>query len=70
MAMLTHDFEPSFRAPGRQSAARPDAARAHLAVLKRFLLCALAVLVAGGAVGGVIALKTAVYFSRYHLGAG
>lgn len=70
MAMLTHHFERPFRSSGRQHVVTRVSATVHLAVLRRFLPCALAVLVAGGAVAAVIALKTAIYFSRFHLGVG
>ena len=66
MAMLTHDFERPFRSPANQPLVRPDAAKAHLAAIKRVCLCALTVLLAGGAVAAVIALKTAIYFSHHH----
>ena len=69
MAILTHDFERPVRQAGKQHVGS-DAERSHKAVLKRFFLCALTVLLAGGAVAGIIALKTAVYFARYHLIAG
>jgi hypothetical protein len=39
---------------------------ARLAAVKRFCMCALAALLAGGALAGVIALKTAAYFWRLH----
>ena len=68
MAMLTHDFERSF-SPS-QPLVRPAATNAHLATVKRFCLCALGALLAGSAVAAIIALKTAVYFARFHLGAG
>jgi hypothetical protein len=35
-------------------------------MIKRFYLCALAILLAGGAAAGVIALKTAIFFWRFH----
>ena len=45
-------------------------ATAHLGLIKRVCLCALAVLLTGGAMAGIIALKTAIFFSRFGLGAG
>jgi hypothetical protein len=60
MAMLTHDFEPSFRP--RQPPVRPAAATARLATVKRFGLYALGALLGGSAVAAIIALKTAAYF--------
>jgi hypothetical protein len=35
-------------------------------MIKRFCTCALAALVAGGAVAGIVALKTAIYFWRFN----
>jgi len=70
MAMLTHDFERPVRRSSKQRRVGSDADRSYTAVLKRLFLCALTVLLAGGAVAGIIALKTAVYFARYHLIAG
>jgi hypothetical protein len=68
MAMLMHDFERAFRP--RQPPVRPAAATAHLATVKRVGLCALGALLGGSAVAAIIALKTAAYFARFHLGAG
>jgi hypothetical protein len=74
MTILTHTgarFKPAAQSSGRRDTA--GAANAHLAVIRRFGMCALAVLLAGGAAAGVIALKTAIFFLRYHyhsLGAG
>jgi hypothetical protein len=68
MAMLTHDYERSFRP--RQPPVRPAAAIAHLATVKRFGVCTLGALLGGSAVAAIIALKTAAYFARFHLGAG
>jgi hypothetical protein len=67
MTMLTHSrgrFERVLYSSGRRDNVRAGAAQAHLATIKRFCVCALTVLVAGGAVAAVIALKTAVYLSR------
>ena len=66
MAMLTHDFERPARSLGKQLYDRSDTGKARLVMLKRFCLCALTVLLAGGAVAAVIALKTAIYFSYHH----
>ena len=61
MTMLTH--------PGSESASWRPARRAaagttNRAVLKQFSLRAVGVLLAGGAVAGIIALKAAIFFSR------
>ena len=70
MAMLTHDFERLFRPSDGRPRVRPTAARAHLAAIKRFCLCALTMFLAGGALAVVIALKAGIYFWRFKLGAG
>jgi hypothetical protein len=69
MTMLTHTCAPSKPAPHlseRRDTVGAGAADAHLAMIKRFCLCALTILVAGGAAAGVIALKAAIYFWRFH----
>jgi hypothetical protein len=70
MAMLTHDIERPFHPSEAQQRIRPSAVRAHLAMVRRFCLYALTILLAGGALAAVIALKTAIYFWRFKLGAG
>jgi hypothetical protein len=69
MAMLTHGLERTFRSSDKRQLVRLDAA-AHPATIKRVCLIAATLLLAGGAMAAGIALKTAIYFSRYHLGAG
>jgi hypothetical protein len=67
MTMLTHSrgpFETASYSSGKRDNVRAGAAQAHLATIKRFCICALTLLVAGGAVAAIIALKTAVYLSR------
>jgi hypothetical protein len=44
----------------------PIRANTHTATIKHFCLCALMALIAVGTVGGLIALKTAAYFWRFH----
>jgi hypothetical protein len=68
MAMLTRDFERPFHP--RQVPVGPAAASEHLATVKRFGLYVLGALLGGSAVAAIIALKTAAYFARLHLGAG
>jgi hypothetical protein len=70
MAMLTHDLKRPFHPTEKQLQVRAGAASAHLAMIKRVCLCALTVLLAGGALAAVIALKAAIYFWRFKLGAG
>ena len=67
MAMLTHDFGRPVRATGKPRTARADSANAHLAMIKRLCLIASTLLLAGGALAAIIALKTAIYLSRFHL---
>jgi hypothetical protein len=67
MTMLTHPRGPFERAA--DSSGRPDtvgaaAAKAHLATIKRFCICALTVLAAGGVLAAIIALKATIYLSR------
>lgn len=68
MTMLTHTgnrFKPASYSPGRRDTAGATPVGAHLAVFKRFCVCAVAVLLAGGAVTGIIAIRTAAYFWRF-----
>jgi hypothetical protein len=67
MAMLTHDFERPVRSAGGQRLAQVDSAKTHFAMIKHFCLIASTLLLAGGALAAIIALKTAIYFSRFHL---
>jgi hypothetical protein len=48
MAMLTHDLERTFRPSEAPRRLRAGTASAHLAMIKRFCLCALTILLAGG----------------------
>jgi hypothetical protein len=67
MTMLTHAggrSGPTSHLSGGRDAARAGGASAHMAMLKRFCMGALATLIVGSAVVGIIALKTAVALSR------
>jgi hypothetical protein len=69
MTMLTHIHTPRERAA--YSLARPDtiasgATRARIAAIKRACWSAVMILLAGGALTGIVALKASVYFRRYH----
>jgi hypothetical protein len=69
MTMLTHSrgpFERSAYSSGRRDTAGAGAAEAHLAMIKRFCICALTILAAGGALAAIIALKAAIYYWRFH----
>jgi hypothetical protein len=67
MTTLTPTRGPLERVPyssGRRDAV--GAGPAQVTMIKRFCMCALAALVAGGAVAGIVALKTAIYFWRFN----
>lgn len=69
MTTLTHHRE--FQASSSNSSERRDPVRtgtanAHMAMIKRFCVSALLALLAGGAVAGIMALKGAAYFWRFH----
>ena len=69
MTMLTHPRGPLDQAAdssGRLDTVGTAAAKAHLATIKRFCMRALPVLIAAGALTGIIALKAAIYFWRFH----
>jgi hypothetical protein len=73
MTMLMHARGPFERAPasseGRDTVgAGPEQAHenTHLAMIKRFCLCALVALLAGGALAGIMAIKVAAFFWRFH----
>ena len=71
MTMLTHARSPLQRptnSPRRQDAAAADAAEAHLAMIKRFCMCALTILLAGGTLAGIIALKALAVFHNLNIG--
>jgi hypothetical protein len=72
MTMLTHaggPFHQPRHSPGRQDAAAAGAAEAPLATIKRFCMCAFTILLAGGALAGIIALRAIAVFhaSNIHL---
>ena len=70
MTMLTH-ARGSFQRPTfsseRQDAAGADAAEARLAKIKRFGICALTLLLAGGALTGIVALRTIAVFHSLNM---
>ena len=67
--MLRHELEQPFRPSEAPQRVRSGVARTHLAMIKRVCPCVLTVRLAGGALAAVIALKTAIYFWRFKLGA-
>jgi hypothetical protein len=72
MTMLTHTHIPlersSYSPQSRdaKTGAETDAAGTRLATIKRICLCACAALLAGGAMAGIIALRTAIYLARFN----
>jgi hypothetical protein len=69
MTMLTPARGPFARASYSselRGSAKAGAANAHLAMIKRFCVSALLALLAGGAVAGIMALKAAAFFWRFH----
>jgi hypothetical protein len=66
MSTLTHHFDDSLHSPERQNIVRTSTARKRLAAIKRLCLGALPLLLTGGLLVGLIALRTAIYFSRIH----
>jgi hypothetical protein len=70
MTMLMHTRGPFERAPNsseRQDATGTDAAEARLAMIKRFGICALTLLVAGGALTGIVALRAIAVFHSLNM---
>jgi hypothetical protein len=77
MTMTTHTSRPLQRTPSpsaRLTSLEPHAAAADLAarraaqraVIRQFCRIGLTILLAGGALAGIIALKTMVYFWRFN----
>lgn len=66
MTMLTHIRGPLERAAYAPARADSVARDARIAMIRRVCWSALMILLAFGALTGIVALKTAVYFWRYH----
>jgi hypothetical protein len=69
MTMLTHTRGPLERVPyssQRRDTVGAGPAAAHLAMIKRFCMCALTVLAAGSAIAAIIALKAAMFLWVFH----
>jgi hypothetical protein len=67
MTMLTHTrgpFKPAIHSSGERDTAGTGIANSHLAIARQFCRYALTILIVGGAVAGIIALKTAIALSR------
>jgi hypothetical protein len=70
MTMLMHTRGPFEGAPNsseRQDAAGAGAAEARLATIKRFGMCALTLLLAGGALTGIVALRAIAAFHTLNI---
>ena len=70
MTMLTHargPFQGPTYSPERQDAPTPGAAEVHVAMIKRFCICALTILLAGSAIAGIIALKAIAVFHNLNI---
>ncbi len=68
MTMLTHTRGPFERAPyssGARDTVGAGAAKAHLAMIKRFCISAVTILAAGCAVTAIMALKIAIYLPLF-----
>jgi hypothetical protein len=69
MTMLMHTRGPLERTPyssGRRDTAGAGSAQAYLATIKRFCMSALTVVVAGGALAAIMALKVIIYLPPFH----
>jgi hypothetical protein len=66
MSTLMHHFDGSLHSSERKSTVRIGSAETRLATANKFCLSALAMLSAGGLLAGLIVLRTAIYFSRFH----
>jgi hypothetical protein len=67
MTMLVHARGPSERAPNSSERQDAAAAEARLAMIKRFGMCALTILLAGSALAGIIALKAIAVFHNLNM---
>lgn len=66
MSTLTHHFEDSLHSSDGQNTVRIGTAGMRLATAKQIFLSVLAILSAGGLLAGLIVLRTAIYFTRFH----
>jgi hypothetical protein len=65
MTMLAHGLDDPVDTAENRDLVK-GAAKTHLPAIRRFFLCALTILSAGGMLAGAIALKTAIYFWRHN----
>ena len=66
MTILLHESGTTHNSSEDRTFSRTDKARAYLAAIKRICLWMLMGLLAACALAAVIALKTAIYFWRFH----
>jgi len=69
MTMLTHTYGPSGRpqySPETRDTTQTSVSRASQAAIRRLCLRALAVLMVGGALAGIIALKAAIFLMYFN----
>jgi hypothetical protein len=67
MTMLMHTrgpFKPASYSSGERDTAGTGITNAHLAIVRQFCRYALTMLIVGGVVAGIIALKAAIALSR------
>jgi hypothetical protein len=75
VSVLSHDLEHSPLSSANRDLPRAGLTRDQRAALrnttlKKLGVCVLTLLLSGGALAAVIALRTVIYVSRLHLGAG
>jgi hypothetical protein len=70
MTLLSHDLERSSCTSAHHDLRRRGLTQSQRTTLKNLAFCALTLLVSGGALAAVIALRTVIYVSRLNLGAG
>jgi hypothetical protein len=66
MTMLTQDFERPLQV-ARPRLLSPEAEKTHVAAIKRACAVAFGLLLGGGGIAAIIALRTAIYLARFHL---
>jgi hypothetical protein len=70
MTLLSHDLERPSYSSAHHGLTRRGLMQSQRTTLKNLALCVLTLLVSSGALAAVIALRTVIYVSRLHLGAG
>ena len=70
MTLLSHDLERSSDWSAHRGLGRSVLTQSQRMALKNLAVCVLTLLVSGGALAAVIALRTGIYVSRLNLGAG